>query len=61
MIARGERPGYRLTLGLDGRWRVAGLPGISVAAPDRHAASTTIRSTIASDLGVDPTSFDVEP
>ena len=61
MIARGERPGYRLLLGHDGRWRVDGLPGISVAAPDRHAASTTIRSTIASALDVDPMTFDVDP
>jgi hypothetical protein len=61
MIARGERPGYRLQLGRDGRWLVDGLPGISVAAPDRQAASTTIRSTIAVALDVDPTTFDVEP
>ena len=61
MIARGERPGYRLLLGDDGRWRVDGLPGISVAALDRHAASTTIRSTIARALDVDPMTFDVDP
>jgi len=61
MIARGERPGYRLVLGRDGRWRVDGLPGISVAAPDRHPASTAIRSTIATALDVDPMTFDVDP
>jgi hypothetical protein len=61
MIARGERPGYRLLPGRDGRWRVDGLPGISVVAPDRHAASTTIRSAIGVALDVDPMAFDVEP
>jgi hypothetical protein len=60
MIARGERPGYRLLLGGDGRWSVDGLPGISVAALDRQAASTSIRSAIASALDVDSTAFDVE-
>jgi hypothetical protein len=61
MIAHGERPGYRLLLGRDGRWRVDGLPGVSVAAPDRHAASATIRSTIATVLDADPMTFDVDP
>ena len=60
MIARGERPGYRLLLGGDGRWRVDGLPGITVAAIDRHAASMSIRSTIAAALDVDPMAFDVD-
>jgi hypothetical protein len=60
MIARGERPGYRLLLGGDGRWRVDGLPGITVAALDRQAASMSIRSTIAAALGVDPMAFDVD-
>ena len=60
MIARGERPGYRLLLGRDGRWRVDGLPGISVAASDRPSASTTIRSAIATALDVDPMTFDID-
>jgi hypothetical protein len=60
MIARGERPGYRLLLGGDGRWRVDGLPGISAAAPDRHAGSTSIRAMIATALDVEPMSFDID-
>lgn len=60
MIARGERPGYRLVLGPDGRWRADGLPGISVAAPGRHAASAAFRATIAAALDVDPTTFDID-
>jgi hypothetical protein len=61
MIARGERPVYRLFVGPDGRWGVGGLPGISVAAPSRHAATASIRSTIAAALDVDPMAFDVDP
>jgi hypothetical protein len=61
MIARGERPGYRLLLGGDGRWRVDGLPGLAVSALDRQAASVSIRSTIATELEVDPMAFDIDP
>jgi len=60
MIARGERPGYRLVLGPDGRWGADGLPGISVAAAGRRAASATVRATIAAALDVDPMTFDVD-
>jgi hypothetical protein len=60
MIARGERPGYRLLLGRDGRWSVDGLPGITVAALDRQAASMSMRSTIARALDVDPAAFDID-
>jgi len=60
MIACGERPGYHLLLGGDGRWRVDGLPGITVAALDRRAASMSMRSAIASALDVDPTAFDID-
>jgi hypothetical protein len=40
---------------------VDGLPGISVAAPDRRAAATFIRSTIANALDVDPMTFEIGP
>jgi hypothetical protein len=39
---------------------VDGLPGISVAAPDRQVASTSIRAKIAIALDVDPMAFDVQ-
>ena len=60
MIARGERPGYRLRAGKDGSWTVVGLPGVTVAAETTEAALTAARTAIAAVLEVDPKSFDVE-
>jgi hypothetical protein len=36
MIARGERPAYRLTTAVDGRWRVDALPCVSVTVEGRR-------------------------
>lgn len=59
MIARGERPGYRLAAGLDGSWTVVGLPGVVVAAETKRAALTAARAAIAAVLEVDPERFDL--
>ena len=53
MVARGERPGYRLR-------RVEGLPGVMVTAETRKAAMTAAKAAIAAVLEVDPESFDLD-
>ncbi|MBA2756897.1 MAG: hypothetical protein H0U37_05590 [Chloroflexi bacterium] len=60
MIARGERPGYRLRPVQDGSWEVEGLPGLSMPAMAARDALDAVRDTIADLLGVGPDSFDVE-
>jgi hypothetical protein len=60
MVARGERPGYRLRAAHDGSWTVEGLPGVTVAAETRKAAVMAARAAIAAVLEVDPESFDLE-
>lgn len=57
MIARGDRPAYRLTGTADGRWRVDTLPWVSVNA---HEALDEARAAIADWLGVEPDAFDLE-
>ena len=61
MIARGERPGYRLRTGQDGAWTVDALPWVSVAATGRRDALDAARVAIAEWLDVPTDSFDVEP
>ena len=60
MIARGERPTYRLWETEEGRWRVDALPWLSVAAASRREALDEARAAIAGWLEVSPESFDVE-
>lgn len=60
MIARRERPGYRLVAVQDGLWAVDGSLGVAVSADTRKAALTAARTDIADVLGVDPESFDLE-
>ena len=60
MIARGERPGYRLATAQDGLWSVVGLPGVTVTAETKRAALTDARTAIAAALEVDPDWFEVE-
>jgi hypothetical protein len=60
MIARGERPGYRLRPAQDGSWTVEGHPRVTVTAETKLAALTAARAAIAAVLEVDPESFDLE-
>ena len=60
MIARGDRPAYRVTAAEDGRWRVASLPWVSVTATSRREALAEARAAIAAWLEVSPEGFDVE-
>ncbi len=60
MIARGERPMYRLQPVQDGRWAVDSLPGVSVAATGRRAVLDAMRAAIAETLDVPVESFDLE-
>ncbi len=60
MIARGERPGYRLRAGQDRSWTVDGLPWVTVATTGRRAALHAARATIAEWLDVELGSFDIE-
>ncbi len=60
MVARGERPMYRLQSVQDGRWAVDSLPGVSVAATSRRAALDAMRAAIAEVLDVGADAFDLE-
>ena len=60
MIARGERPMYRLRVSPDGSWTVDGLAWLYVAPVDRRKAPDAARATIAAWLDVAPDAFDVE-
>lgn len=59
MVARGERPRYRLTAAQDGSWTPEVLPWLSVAATGRLAALDAVRAAIAAWLDVPPESFDL--
>jgi hypothetical protein len=61
MIARGERPGYRVAETGDGATvHVVELPWLGQIAADRQSTIRVVRQTIASWLGVDPDAFDLE-
>lgn len=60
MIARGDRPAYRVTAAEDGRWRVDTLPWVSLTATGRREALDEARAAIAAWLQVEPDAFDVE-
>ncbi len=60
MIARGDRPGYRITNAQDGGWYVDALPWVTVTATGRREALGEAPAAIAECLDVPPESFDVE-
>jgi hypothetical protein len=61
MIARGERPGYRIADTGDGETiHVIELPWLGRVAADRAKAIRRARQAIAAWLDVDPETFDVE-
>ena len=61
MIARGERPGYRIAETGDGETiHVIELPWLGRIATARANAIASARSSIAAWLGVDGATFDVE-
>lgn len=60
MIARGDRPAYRVTAAEDGRWRVDSLPWVSLTATGRREALDEARAAIAAWLQIEPDAFDVE-
>jgi hypothetical protein len=60
MIARGDRPGYRITPAQDGRWHVDALPWLPVSVASRREALDAARTAIAEWLDVLPDTFDVE-
>jgi hypothetical protein len=60
MIARGDRPAYRVTTAQDGRWRVDAMPWVTVTATGRREARDEARTAIAEWLEVSPDAFDVE-
>lgn len=60
MIARGERPTYRIRTAQDCRWTLDGMPWLSLAATSRREALDEARAAIATWLGVPLDAFDVE-
>jgi predicted RNase H-like HicB family nuclease len=60
MIARSDRPAYRVTAAEDGCWTVDELPSVSVTATGRREALDEARAATAEWLEVDPDAFDVE-
>jgi hypothetical protein len=46
-VARGERPGYRVRNGQNGRWEVLGCPRLSIDANDRRSAVEAMRTAVA--------------
>ena len=64
MIARGERPMYRIervSLAPELRIRIVELPWLEASAGHPRDASSAGRAAIAAWLGVSPDAFDVEP
>jgi hypothetical protein len=59
MIARGQRPLYRLRA-QDGRWTVDGMSWLTVTAASRTEAVNVARAAIAEWLDVPRQSFDIE-
>jgi len=59
MVARGERPGYRVQ-SRDGGWTIDALPWLSIDANDRRSAVKSTRAAVAAWLGASPDAFDME-
>ena len=60
MIARGQRPGYRLTRRVAGGRAVDELPWLPVVATSRREALEAGREAIAAWLEVGPDALDLE-
>ncbi len=60
MIARGERPDYRVRTAQDGRSKVLRCPWLSMDADDRRGAAGVAKTTVTKWLGVHPGALDVE-
>jgi hypothetical protein len=60
MIARGDRPAYRVRTDSDGRWIADALPSLAVSAATRREALKSARAVIAGWLDVPSDAFDVE-
>lgn len=60
MVARGERPVYRVRLAPVGPWYVDGCPWLIIEATTAMDALAATRAAVAEWLGVDPNAFDVE-
>jgi hypothetical protein len=59
MVARGERPAYRLRMVQDGRWTVSEAPWLSLDATDRREALAEAIQAISEWLDCDPAAFDI--
>ena len=59
MIARGERPAYRLRKAQDGRWTVSECPWLALAAMERREALSEAVRAVAGWLHCDADAFDV--
>ena len=60
MIARKERPCYRVAETGDGTYHLIELPWIAPVAASRRTALARARDAVARWLEVDPGSFDIE-
>jgi hypothetical protein len=60
MVARGDRPAYRLRMAQDGRWTVTEAPWLDVPTVDRRDVVQAATRVIAAWLDCDPAAFDVE-
>jgi hypothetical protein len=61
MIARKERPCYRVAETGDGTYHLVELPWIPPVVATRATAGGRAREAVAGWLDVDPGSFDIEP
>ena len=60
MVARGDRPGYRLVVAQDGSWTIDAMSWLLVVATTRSEAIDAVRAAITEWLDVPPEAFDVE-
>jgi hypothetical protein len=60
MIARGERPAYRLRVAQDGRWTVSECPWLRIASTERWEARAEAIRAVSAWLDCDSSAFDVE-
>lgn len=60
MVARGDRPTYRIKTARDGQWTVDTLPWLPLNASSHREALDDARTAIAEWLDVPPDAFDVE-
>jgi hypothetical protein len=59
MIARGDRPLYRVRMTEDGGWTIDGCPWLAGTAAGRREALAAAREAVAAMLDVAPDRFDV--